>query len=91
VLVASEPVIDRVIVTALTVGDETVRGISIEGSGFSVDAEIRIDGEAITSEDTDYDVQTSSTILVARELAVGTKVQVVNPGGAMSDAVLVDD
>jgi len=56
-----------------------------------VDAEIRIDGEAISSDDTEYVVKSSSTILVARELSIGAKVQVENPGGATSAEVLVED
>jgi hypothetical protein len=87
---ASSPVIDRVEPTELTREDETLPGIEVFGSGFSVDAEIRIDGELISDLDVAYNVRTASSILIALDAEAGTVVEVTNPGGAASGEAVVE-
>jgi hypothetical protein len=87
----SAPRIERVAATELTRDDETFPGIEIVGSGFSVDAEITIDGELIDPEQVAYDVKSARSILVAVEGDEGTTVQLRNPGGAQSEAVAIDE
>lgn len=87
---ASSPVIDRVEHTELTRDDETLPGIEVFGSGFSVDAEIRIDGEPISELGVAYNVRSSSSILIALDAEPGTAVEVTNPGGATSGEAVVE-
>jgi hypothetical protein len=87
---ASSPVIDRVEPTELMREDATFPGIEVLGSGFSVDAEIRIDGELLSEMDVAYNVRSASSILIALDAEAGTVVEVTNPGGAVSGEAAVE-
>lgn len=87
---ASSPKIDRVVPTELTREDETFPGIEVLGSGFSVDAEILIDGEPIADQDIAYNVRSSSSILIALDAEPGTTIEIANPGGASAGPAEVE-
>jgi hypothetical protein len=87
---ASTPVLKSATLSTLTHSDgTTVPGFILEGSGISVNAEIYADDNLLDPKSVPRDIHSSSEVLVATTLAVGTHVHVVNPGGQRSNDVQV--
>jgi hypothetical protein len=87
---ATSPTIHTVTHVQLVQSDKsTLNGTSIDGSGFSANCGIYLDGTLLDPMQVKRAVKASSSILVAMALPVGGEVVVVNPGGQQSNRVHV--
>jgi hypothetical protein len=84
---ASSPQIGTVEPITITVDGESVAGLAIHGSGFSIDATLTINGVPTTESGVVYEVEDASTILVVTDGSTMATVSVTNPGGATSNVV----